>query len=341
MLPSVQRNSKSQIREITITGGEYMRVREYLVLFALAAFWGASFLFIRVAVAELSPLTLVGARFIVGTLGFLLVVPFQPARMKGWRRHLWGFFVVAVFNAIIPYLTISWGEQYVPSGMAAILVATIPLATVVISHWWPGGEHITWGRSAGVALGLLGVGIVVGPTTLFTDGSVLYLLGAGSILLGAVSYAFGGLFAYRMLSGLPSVLPALGQTAMGACVLGPIVGVALALHPPTQLPSIATVVSVLALALGGTTLAYICFYWLINHVGPTRTVIVTYLLPCMALVYGALLLHETVSISALGGLVFVLSGVFLVGRSSTQSPAQDHAAKPALEQVKPQERTIS
>jgi drug/metabolite transporter (DMT)-like permease len=96
------------------------RVREYLVLFALAALWGASFLFIRIAVTEVSPLMLVGARFVIATLGLLLVVPFQPAIIKGWRGHLWGFFVVAVFNAIIPYLAISWGEQYVPSGMSAI-----------------------------------------------------------------------------------------------------------------------------------------------------------------------------------------------------------------------------
>ncbi len=232
-----------------------MRVREYLVLFALAALWGASFLFIRVAVAELSPLVLVGARFVVATLGLLLVVPFQPAIVKGWRRHLWGFFVVAIFNAIIPYLAISWGEQYVPSGIAAILAATIPLATVIISQWWPGGERITWERLAGVALGLLGVVLVIGPTTLFTG--ALYLLGAGAILLGAVSYAFGGLFAHRMLAGLPSILPALGQTAMGACILGPIAGIALVVDPPLHIPSMAVIASVLALELGGTTLAYI------------------------------------------------------------------------------------
>jgi drug/metabolite transporter (DMT)-like permease len=319
-----------------------MRAREYLVLFALSACWGASFLFIRVAVAELSPLTLVGARFIVATLGLLLVVPWQPTIMKGWHRHLWGFFVVAVFNAIIPYLAISWGEQYVSSGLAAILAATIPLATVIISQWWPDGERITWGRLTGVALGLLGVAIVIGPTTLFTGGSLLYLLGAGSILLGAVSYAFGGLFAHRMHSGLPSILPALGQTAMGACILGPIAGVALLVTPPVHLPSAETIASVLALALGGTTLAYICFYWLIDHVGPTRTVIVTYLLPCMALVYGSLLLHETVSINALGGLVFVLLGIFLIGRkTSAHSPAHSHTVQPVLEQVTSEERIIS
>jgi len=315
-----------------------MRVREYLVLFALAALWGASFLFIRVAVAELSPLVLVGARFVVATLGLLLVVPFQPAIVKGWRRHLWGFFVVAIFNAIIPYLAISWGEQYVPSGIAAILAATIPLATVIISQWWPGGERITWERLAGVALGLLGVVLVIGPTTLFTG--ALYLLGAGAILLGAVSYAFGGLFAHRMLAGLPSILPALGQTAMGACILGPIAGIALVVDPPLHIPSMAVIASVLALALGGTTLAYICFYWLIARVGPTRTVIVTYLLPCMALIYGAFLLHETVGINALAGLVFILLGIFLIGKR-TASSAQNHTGQTTHEQAIAQERKIS
>ena len=319
-----------------------MRAREYLVLFALAALWGASFLFIRVAVAELSPLSLVAARFIIAALGLLLFVPFRPAIIKGWRRHLWGFFVVAVFNAAIPYLAISWGEQYVPSGMAAILAATIPLATVIISNWWPGGERITWGRFGGVVLGLFGVAIVIGPTTLVSGGSPLYLLGAGSILLGAVSYAFGGLFAHRMLTGLPSILPALGQTAMGACILSPIAGIALVVRPPQHLPSVAAIASVIALALGGTTLAYICFYWLIDHVGPTRTVIVTYLLPCMALVYGGILLHEVVGINALGGLVFVLLGIFLVGRSTTaHSPAHDHSVQPALEQAILKERNLS
>lgn len=318
-----------------------MKFREYLVLFALAALWGASFLFIRVAVAELSPLVLVGARFVIATPGLLLVVPFQPSIMRGWHKHLRGFFVVAVFNAILPYLLISWGEQYVPSGLAAILTATLPLATVLISQWWPDGEHITWGRLAAVALGLLGVAIVIGPTALFHGSSTFFLLGTGAILLGAISYALGGLFAHRLLAGLPSILPALGQTAMGAFILGPIAGIALVVSPPAHLPSMAVIASVLALALGGTTLAYICFYWLIERVGPTRTVIVTYLLPCMALVYGALLLHETVSLNALAGLALVLLAIFLIGRKrTTHAPAHDQNIQP-IGQIPSTERIIS
>ncbi len=123
-------------------------------------------------------------------------------------------------------------------------------------------------------------------------------------------------------------------TAMGACILGPIAGVALFVSPPVHVPSTGVIVSVLALALGGTTLAYICFYWLIDHVGPTRTVIVTYLLPCMAVVYGVLLLHEAVNINALGGLFFVLLGIFLIGRKAhTHTPASEQAAQALPEQA--------
>ena len=104
--------------------------------------------------------------------------------------------------------------------------------------------------------------------------------------------AVGGLFAHGMLHGLPSMQPAIGQTAMGAVILAPIAGIALAVQPPTHAPSSWAIASALALALGGTSVAYLCYYWLIARVGPSRTLIVTYLLPCMALVYGALLLKE-------------------------------------------------
>lgn len=290
-----------------------MRAKEYLVLFALAALWGASFLFIKVAVADMSPLTLVTVRLVFGALGLLLLVPFRPAIMNGWHTRLWAFAVVTVFNAIIPYLAISWGEEHITSGMAAILNATTPLVIVIISQWWPGGERLTWTRIGGVLIGFLGVGILIGPTAIATSGSTLYVLGVLAALIGAVSYAFGGLFAHQLLSGLPPLQPAIGQIGIGALMLTPIAGIVLAVQPPAHLPSIWAIASALALALGGTTIAYICYYWLIDHVGPTRTLIVTYLLPCMALVYGALLLHESIGINSIGGLALVLAGIFLTG----------------------------
>src|SRR5437588_839724 len=295
-----------------------MKLKEYLVLFALAALWGASFLFIKVAIADMSPLTLVAVRLIFGALGLLLVVPFRPAIMKGWRTRLWAFFVVAIFNAVIPYLTISWGEEYVSSGMAAILNATTPLVVVIVSHWWPGGERLTWTRVSGVLIGFIGVALLVGPAAIMTTGSNLYVLGAFLVLTGSASYAFGGLFARKMLSGLPSMQPAIGQTAMGAVLLAPIASIAFVVQPQQTLhaPLVWAIASALTLALGGTSLAYLCYYWLLERVGATRTLIVTYLLPCMALVYGALLLHEAVGVNVIGGLVLILTGIFFAGKKT-------------------------
>ena len=295
-----------------------MRTKEFLVLFLLAALWGASFLFIKEAILDMSPLTLVTVRLAVGALGLLVLVPFQPHIMAGWRTRLWGFFIVTIFNAVIPYIAISWGEEQITSGMAAILNATTPLAVVIVSNWWPGGERLTWRRAGAVLLGFAGVIVLVGPAAASQSASFWYLLGVGAATLGAVSYAFGSLFAHRLLSGTPSLQPAIGQTAMGAILLVPVAGVALVAQPPVHAPSLTAVSAALALALGGTSVAYLCYYWLLERVGPANTVIVTYLLPCMALVYGALWLNETISWNAVGGLVLVLLGVFLSGKKTSQ-----------------------
>ncbi len=298
-----------------------MKPKEYLVLFALAALWGASFLFIKVAVAEMSPLTLVAVRLV------FVFVPFWPTIMEGWYKRLRGFIVVAIFNGIIPYLAISWGEEHISSGMAAILNATTPLVVVLVSQWWPGGERLTWMRIGGVLIGFLGVGILVGPAVITTGGSTLYVLGVLAALIGAISYAFGGLFAHQLLAGAPELQPAIGQMGMGALILAPIAGIALAVQPPVHAPSFWAIASALTLALGGTSLAYLFYYWLIARVGPTRTLIVTYLLPCMALVYGALLLHEPVGLNAIGGLALVLTGIFVTGKKTGQKPATSVATE--------------
>ncbi|HVU70986.1 MAG TPA: DMT family transporter [Ktedonobacteraceae bacterium] len=294
-----------------------MRTKEYSILFLLAALWGASFLFIKVAVTDMPPLLLVFLRLALGTLGFLVIIPFQPAVMRGWRSRLGSFVIVTVFNTIIPYLTISWGEQHVASGMAAILNATTPLVLVIASIWLPGGERLSWLRLLAVLIGFVGVGVLVGPSVVAAGTSRLYLLGALSCFIGAASYAFGSYFAHKLLHGAPPMQQAVGQIGMGAILLAPFTGVDLAVQPLAHMPSTWAIASLLALSLGGTTLAYLCYFWLIENVGPTRTLIVTYLLPCMALVYGALFLQEALNVRSVGGLALVLIGVFLAGKKAT------------------------
>src|SRR5262249_40611932 len=135
--------------------------------------------------------------------------------------------------------------------------------------------------------------------------------------LGAVSYAFGGLLAHKLFAGLPLLQQALGQIGAGAVILAPLAGVDLAGSPPTHLPSAWAIGAALALCWGGASPASPLFFWLLEGVGPPRTAIVTYLRPCMALVYGVLLLREPLGLNALGGLSLVLMGVFLAGKPSS------------------------
>jgi drug/metabolite transporter (DMT)-like permease len=100
------------------------------------------------------------------TLCLLVIVPLKPMIMKGWTIRLWPFFLVAVLNAIIPYLAISWGEENVPSSMTAILNATTPLVVVIVSNRWPGGERLTWPRFEGVLVGFLGVVLLIGSAVI-------------------------------------------------------------------------------------------------------------------------------------------------------------------------------
>src|SRR5260370_9250792 len=150
-----------------------MRVRDYVVLFALALIWGASFLFIKVAIQEVTPAVLVAGRLRLSTATLGLIVAAKPALFAGWRRYWRLALIAGLVNIALPFLLISWGETRIASGVASILNATTPLFTVLLASWWPGNGHeaLTGGRVAGVLLGFVGVGVLVGPAALNLAGT--------------------------------------------------------------------------------------------------------------------------------------------------------------------------
>ncbi len=287
-----------------------MRVREYGVLFALALIWGASFLFIKVAVREMPPATLVVTRLGLSVLTLTAIVIARPALFAGWRRY-WrlGLFIGAINNTL-PFLLISWGEVHIASGVASILNATTPLFTVLLAHWWPGSgrETLSVRRVGGVLLGFLGVGVLVGPSALsFSGGGMARAAGEVAVLIAAAAYGVGALLSRRYAGAAPLVAPLTMQA--GAFLIA--LPAALLWSPPTHLPSLTALGAVAMLGVVGTALAYLLYFWLIQHVGATRTALVTYLLPGTALIWGAVLLGEPVSWNAIAGLVLVLLGTML------------------------------
>ncbi len=291
------------------------------LLFVLAAIWGASFLFIKVAVEEMSPMMLVAIRLVLASL---VLLPLQKvSRLAGpadklsppwtslWRSYLF----VAVVNSVLPYVLIAWSEERIASGTTSILNATTPLFTAVLAATVVGGvarERLAPMGLLGLLVGFAGVAVISlgGGVEGGTGRSAI--LGYGAVLLASFTYGVGGLYARRAFVDVPPVRPALWQNVLGAGLLLP---VAWLLTPLDGLPSLQASASVLALGVLGTGVALVLYYELLARVGATRTVMVTYLLPVMALVYGALLLGERVGWHSIVGLAFVLLGVMLTARA--------------------------
>ncbi len=283
-----------------------MQTRFLGVLLLLGAVWGASFLLIKIGVAEMPPMTLVALRLVISALVLLGVLYGRGLRLPTQPR-VWGdLFLLGAVGLVLPYLLITWAEQYMQSGMAAILNATTPLFAVLLTYLWTREEQLSGVKALGVLVGFVGVVIAVGIDSVsLTDGVWPQL----AVLLAALSYAVAGIYGRRAFRGVPALVPATGQLLAGALLITP---AALAMHGiPSPLPSPLALGAVLALAVFGTAFAYVLLYWLMERIGATRTSMVTYLLPPFALVYGALFLREQITVAALAGLALVVAGILL------------------------------
>ena len=274
------------------------------MLAAVALLWGASFMFIKVAVRELAPATLVTGRIGIGALTLALIVPFMVggrATVTAIRDNLGWLVVVGLVNIALPFWLLSWGETRIDSGLASIIQGAVPIFNAVIAFGFFRDVRVTGLRLAGVAIGFAGVALLVGAQP---HGKVL---GALAVVGMALCYAAGQLLAARRLTAVQPPVIAFATTAVAALVMLPI-GIAQA---PDHLPGWKTIGSVLALAIPLTALAFLLFYAIIAGAGAAYASLVTYLVPPIALLYGAIFLGERFGPVAIGGLALILVGVAL------------------------------
>lgn len=281
---------------------------QYLgVLLLLGALWGTSFLFIKIAVVEMPPETLVALRLVVGALILLAALYGTGGRLPATRRAWRDFVFTGIFGLLLPFTLITWGEQSISSGMASILNATTPLFTALVAYIWLRSDHLTGWKLLGVVLGFAGVIVAVGVSDLSIGSASTQ--GQLAVLVAAACYGVSGVYARQAYKGLPPLVPATGQLVCGALLMLPIA--LFANGVPNALPSAQALGAVVALGLFGTAIAYILLYWLMARIGSTRASMVTYLLPPFALVYGALFLKEIIPLHALLGLALVIVGILL------------------------------
>jgi drug/metabolite transporter (DMT)-like permease len=299
-------------------------VRGYVpLLLIVAGIWGASYLFIKVAVREIEPTAMMDLRLI---LAAAVLVPFLFMRLgtggavAELRSTGWGAFILGISNMAVPFVLIAWGEKHIDSGVAAIANATVPLFVALLAIRFNPSERVRGLRLVGVFLGLVGVGVLTG---LHPEGGWWGVAGTLAVVVASLSYASANLYTQHRF---PQTSPLVITTA--SCLAAALVLLPFALvQLPDRMPSWKALVSVAALGIAGTALALLFYYAMLNRYGASRASLVTYLLPPFALAYGVIFLDEQLTLNALLGLALILAGVGLgsgflqLGRRRAAAPA--------------------
>ncbi len=283
-----------------------MSLKNWIKFVCLGLVWGSSFLWIKLALGEVSPAMLVFFRAGIAFLGLSVLWIIRKPEIH-WR-DLWKFLVMGVFNHAFPILLICWSETHISSGLASILNSTTPLFTIMIAPLFLSEERITFTRVLGLVIGFSGVIILAANET--TTGDALSAVGIVTMLIAALSYAAAGVFARKTMTGINHEAQSIGQMGTAFLVMIPTVLIA---DPTFPLPVHAiTWVALIWLGLLGTCITLLVWFSLLNSVGPLKTSMVTYMFPLMGVLLGWIVLGEQPTWRLLVGGVLVILAVIIV-----------------------------
>ena len=285
--------------------------RYWPLILLLAGVWGASYLFIKVGLEDdLAPPFIVFARTALAALVLLPVAAYLGA-LAGVRERLAPLFVLGLIQVTGPFMLITIGEQEISSSLTGILVAGAPIFTFLLAFTLEGEERATPVSLAGVALGIAGVGLLLGVDA---PGGTAALVGGLLVVLATTGYAVGAWFLKRRVPGVQPV----GAVAT-TCAASAIMTLPVALFFwPDHVPSLAASASLVVLGVGGTGIAFVLFYSLVGTDGPRTTSLVAYVAPGFSVIYGVVLLDESFGVTTLAGLVLIVGGSWLAANGGTR-----------------------
>ncbi len=285
-----------------------MQPKHWTVFILLGAVWSASFLWIKIALEEVGPLTLVAYRVLFGLLtGLAVAVIFRVPIPRDWKT--WRIFtLLGVTNIAIPFFLITWGEQSIDSAVASILNATVPLFTIVLAHFFTPDDKISAQKLIGLLVGFVGVVVLLSEDV--NAGASNSLLGQAAVIAASASYAVSYVIARRntaeVRGEIRGALPLVTATAL-MWLIAPVA------EAPFKIPSLPiTWIGLLWLGVLGSGLALIMQYYLVHEIGPTRATLVTYIFPLGGVLLGVIFLDEHLSWQLVAGAVLIISSIAVV-----------------------------
>ncbi len=296
----------------------------WIPFLALGFFWGSSYLWIKIGLGSLPPLTLIAGRLGIGAIFLASVVAVARQELPRRPMQYLHLFVMSIVNVVMPFILITVGEQSIDSSLASILNATVPLTVIVLAPLFLPDERVTLARVAGLALGFSGVILLVAPDLVNLGDSDL----SGELMMigSSICYGIGNVYARRNVHGLRPMVPALFQVSFAALIAVPL---ALIVDRPfeTVSPAPEAFVAVLWLGSLGSGLAYLAYFTILQQWGATRTSMVAYLLPVVGIALGAVVLGDPVTLNRIGGAALVIAGIALVNSGPAMRRLRDRRAE--------------
>jgi len=284
-------------------------MKSRLVWLLLCLIWGSTWLFIKLGLADLPPFTFAGIRFVIASTILLAIIKARGLSLPRTRADWTLLAVTGVLSFSFNYGLVFWGEQYISSGLAALLQATIPAFGLVIAHYYLPGEQMTPVKIFGVLLGVAGVGVVF--SNQLSAAGPRALAGCAALVFGSACAAYANVLVKSRGSKLDPAILAGGQMIFGLPPLL-LIGISLEGNPFHFHWTRMAIVALFYLAIVGSVVAFLSYYWLVQHMDVTKTMLVALVTPVIAVALGVIVLHEELNWRTFAGGAMIMFGIGLI-----------------------------
>ena len=298
-----------------------MKAKHWIVFLLLGAIWSSSFMWIKIAIQEVGPITLVAFRALFGLAFGIVVILIQRVKLPRTFKEWLPLLVVGLTNVAIPFFLISWGEQSIDSAVASILDATVPLFTILLAHFVLHDDKMTFPKVSGLIVGFIGIVILMSKDLGASRSS---LLGQLAVIVASLFYAISAVYVRKTTVDVPGILRSAGPLVSASLTMW--LG-AFVFESPVTLPQLnITWIALLFMGVLGSGLAFVMAYYLIHEIGPTRSTMVTYLFPLGGVILGVFVLHEQLTWHIIAGALLIIASLAIANWEPRQrvlnEPAQ-------------------